>query len=189
MVQILSDSKKQRITTVGIHPSAMPAFEFSKSIDLLFDQSITHNLVPVPQLKHALTIHAVQIIASEVLIIAGLENALFKMSSESLKGAIVIIHPLSMPDDDIEKFAWVHVINNLLNSASSQGLGKIHDQLNETMPKRCMKALLGVNHLSESQLAKMISKTKNCIAKQKSKFKEKTDLPSQSIFETVIQQE
>lgn len=188
LMQVFSDRKKAKIRHVLIHDAALPAYNFSTSLNRLFNNAITKNIAQSDCFCHQLTLHAVEIKPFEIQIISGFEHPFFNLASLNVSSSIIINHSSTMTDEQIARMAWINTISHrLFNSVSESSLGELHTAINKYIPTNLMLEMFAVKHVSEVKLAEMVSKTKGCIAKQKSKETLLTVPTEPSIFESVIE--
>ncbi|PMG50698.1 hypothetical protein [Shewanella sp. 10N.286.52.B9] len=187
MVSLLSPKEARKIKSIKIHPAANSAFEFVKSLEFLFSDAIRKDLFNVDILNEGAILRGI-VIETELHIFSGFESRIFDLNNLNRATATILIHK-DITKSEIELFAWKAVISNcLLNSVSSEYLDLIHTNINERIPSSVSNILYFKSHLSEVLLADMTGKTKDTIAKQKSRHNQPQQGNPISIFEQVIEE-
>lgn len=168
---------------VNIHPRAYEAFEFVNSLIFSFYNAIKQDLVNKNLLTNALVLRA-KIVRDELQIYAGFESILFDINTIDPTNCTVVLDDIS--DSDIEQQAWIGVFTNcFLSSISSENLYFIYETINEKVEPKIVKKILYDRRLSQKLLAQMAGKSKDAIAKQKSRQNKPQQENPISVFEQV----
>ncbi|MGI2174449.1 hypothetical protein [Shewanella ulleungensis] len=167
MVSLLHKKYARRIHKVSIHPYAEAAWRFTNKTQYLFSSGLT----AIEQIRFGpqQTLHAIH--KSDTLqLISGFESAFFDLGNIQLDDSIVIVHPSASSQAYIGSHAWKAVISkSLFGSITEDSLGATFDSINELMPEHIMQELFNAKRLSEEKFASMTTKSRGCIAKQRSK--------------------
>ncbi|MCW3172901.1 hypothetical protein [Shewanella subflava] len=167
---------------VKIHPNAYKVFEFVNSLDFSFCGAIKQDLVNKKLLTVGLVLHAKKV-GDELLIYSGFESILFDINTINLTECTVILDD-DISDSEIELQAWIGVFTNcFLRSISSKNLNVLHTKVNELVDSKIAKQIFNRTHLSQNYLAQMAGKSKDAIAKQKSRQNKPPQDKSITIFE------
>ncbi len=197
MISFLSQKHKNRISEIKIHSAAISAFDFVKNQQPLFSNAIKKNLFNIKMLGEDAIFRGVMVdrvankhtVKTELHIFSGFESTIFNLANLELKDATVLIHR-DITNEEIELLAWKAVLSgSLLNSISSDYLDLVHSNLNLKIPSSISNRLYFKPHLSEMLLAEMTGKTKNTIAKQKSRHNASQAENHISIFEQLINED
>ncbi|WP_076543071.1 hypothetical protein [Shewanella sp. UCD-KL21] len=188
MTNFLSNKNRKKISKIKIHSAAIPAFDFVKSLQFLFSDAIRKDLFNVKLLSEGIILRA-KLVETELQIFSGFESTIFDLYNLDLS-TLTIITDKDISDEGIALFAWKGVISNtLLNSISSEHLDLVQSNIKNKIPAEVANQFYGQQHLTQQLLANMTGKTKDTIAKQKSRHNASHAEKHISIFEQLINED
>jgi|TARA_R110002050_G_scaffold83866_7_gene179172 hypothetical protein len=169
---------------VKIHPHAYKAFEFVHSLVFSFCGAIKQDLVNKNLLTVALVLRA-KVVGDELQIYSGFESILFDINTIDATECTVILDD-EISDSEIEQQAWIGVFTNcFLSSISSKNLSILHTKINEKVDPQIAQQIFNRPRLSQDLLAQMTGKSKDAIAKQKSRQNKPPQEKPISVFQQV----
>ena len=169
MVSLLHKKYAQRINKISIHPYAETAYQFTNQKRYIFGPGLTV-LEQIGSGSQQI-LHAIQK-SDSLQLISGFEFAFFDINNIQLDDSIVLVHPLISSQAYIESHAWKAVISkSLFSSITENSLGDTFNSINKLMPENIMQELFNSKKLSEEKFASMTTKSRGCVAKQRTRKK------------------
>jgi len=191
-VPALSHAKSS--LTISLHPAARDAYDWLVTYPRLIDWSaLPSPLIDalVVQPLHGVMRYEMKTSSrgrvtqtpTEFQFYAPLWPARYWSNSQPPAGTLLIHDDASADSsiDEIEKAAWLSVLQLLLFSVDSNSIAKLRDNLQELLPEQLSRSLFGKKKVSDADLCRWTGLSRSALIQQRQRFRrEATILESEN---------